>query len=440
MRVLAVDLGATSVRVATVDLPDDGAPTVRVVHRHPNAPVAGPDGSLRWDWDRLVAEVVRGLEAALREGQADSIGIDTWGVDYGLLDAGGRLLSPPHSYRDRRTDGWRAVARRLGEATLYDTSGIQLMAINTVFQLAAHDRGELRRARHLLLLPELLASSLTGEVTGEVTSAGTTGLVDVRTGTWSAALLDDLDVDLALMPEIARAGTRLGAWRGVPVHLVAGHDTASAVAALPGAPLPGAAFVCSGTWLLVGAERATADTSPAARAANFSNEPGALGGVRFLRNVVGLGLLEACRTAWPDVTMAQLGREAAAAPAGGPVIDAGDLRFADAADVAREVRVATGLPDSAGRGAIARCVLDSLAAAAAAVVAEVATLTGTAVPEVHLLGGGTRLPLFVRLLAEACGVPVRVGSAEATALGNALVQGIALGRYEDLADARRAII
>lgn len=439
MRVLAVDLGATSARVAAVELAQDRPPRVEIVHRVAHVPVHGADGSVRWAWDRLVAEVVRGLTLGLQAGPVASIGVDTWGVDYGLLDAQGRLLSAPHSYRSGRTAGWEATAARLGREELYTTTGIQLMGINTVFQLAAHDRDELRRAQQLLLLPELLAHTLTGAATGEVTSAGTTGLVDLATGDWSPALLEAVGVDPGLMPGIVPAGRGLGTWRGVPVHLVAGHDTASAVAALPGVPAPGAAFVSSGSWLLVGAERAAAETSAAARAANFSNEPGALGGVRFLKNVVGLRLLEECRASWGGVGVAQLEREAAALPAGGPVLDVGDPRLDSPGDMAAAVIAVAGLPREAPRGVVARCVLDSLAAAVAAVVAELPAHTGMPVPEVHLLGGGTRLPLLVALLEEACGVPVRAGPAEATATGNALVQGIALGRWPDLPAARATL-
>lgn len=440
MRVLAVDLGATSARVAAVEFPEAGAPRLEIVHRVGHAAVEDSGGTLRWDWDRLVAEVIRGLEAGLAAGPVESIGIDTWGVDYGLVRGDGSLVAPPVSYRDRRTDGWRAVVERLGEDRLYATTGIQLMPINTLFQLAVHDRVELEGADGLLMLPELLVAALTGVRTGEVTSAGTTALVDVRTGTWSDSLADAIGIDAQLLPPIAPPTTAVGTWRGVPVRLVGGHDTASAIVALPGVPAPGAAFVSSGTWLLVGAERAAADTSDAAREANFSNEPGAFGGVRFLKNVVGFGLLEACRAAWGDVPVARLGEEAAAVPAGGPIIDVNEPRFAATPDIVAEIKAAAGLPVTAGRGVVARCILDSLAAGVARVVAELPPFTGTDVSELHLLGGGSRLALFVQLLEHACGVPVRRGPAEATALGNALAQGIALGRYADLDDARSAVV
>ena len=276
LRVLAVDLGATSARVASVDL--DARPvSLEMVHRHPHQPLRGSgDGHLRWDWQVLLREVERGLEKGLRTGPVASIGIDTWGVDYGLIDERGELVAPPVSYRDERTAGWQSVVERIGAERLYRISGIQLMAINTMFQLAAHDRVELTRAHRLLMLPELVVHALTGVVTGERTSAGTTALVDCGSGHWSRELIEALELDLSLFPEIARPPRVMGRWRGVPVHLVVGHDTASAVAALPAGSAPGAAFVSSGTWMLVGVERPQADTSDAAFRANFSNEPGAL--------------------------------------------------------------------------------------------------------------------------------------------------------------------
>lgn len=302
-RVLAVDLGATSGRVAAVDLAAE-AMAPEIITRFAHAPVRDADGSLRWDWDGIVAHVIAGLERGIALGAVSSIGVDTWGVDYGLLGADGRLLSAPYCYRDARTDGWRAVAVRIGEERLYGMTGVQLMPINTIFQLAAHDRGELAQASQLLMLPELLVHALTGAVTGEATSAGTTALVDLATGDWSRELLDAIAVDPAIMPPIRRAGTDVGRWRDVPVRLTGGHDTASAFAGARAgtragaAAARGAAVISSGTWMLVGVEREAADVSEAARRANFSNERGTLGGYRFLKNVMGLWMLEQCRARW----------------------------------------------------------------------------------------------------------------------------------------------
>ncbi|HET9555551.1 MAG TPA: FGGY family carbohydrate kinase, partial [Actinomycetota bacterium] len=254
MRVLAVDLGATSVRVVAVDL---GAPEpdAQVLHRWRHQPVRHQDGSLRWDWHGILREVERGLELGVAAGPVASIGVDGWGVDYGLLDGRGALLSPPYCYRDDRTEGWRTTAERIGAEHLYAVTGIQLLPLNTIFQLAAHDRSELSRAARLLLLPDLLVRMLTGFEGAERSNASTTALLDARTGAWSAELLEAVGLDPGLLPPIVPAGLAVGSWRGVAVHTVGSHDTASAFVAVPGVPGSGSVVVSSGTWVLVGAER-----------------------------------------------------------------------------------------------------------------------------------------------------------------------------------------
>jgi rhamnulokinase len=436
VRVLAVDLGATSVRVVAVDLAAP-VPAAQVLHRRAHRPVRHADGSLRWDWDGIVGEVAAGLAAGLAAGPVASIGVDGWGVDYGLLDGRGALLSPPYSYRDDRTGGWRATVEHVGAERLHAITGIQLLPLNTIFQLAAHDRSELDRAARLLLLPDLLVRVLTGFEGAERSNASTTALLDARTGAWSAELLAAVGVDAALLPAIVPAGLPVGAWRGVGVHTVGSHDTASAFVAVPGVPGPGTVVVSSGTWVLVGTERPAADTSEQARAANFSNEAGALGGVRFLKNLTGFWLLEQCRAAWGNPDVAELA--AAAASVEGPVglVDPNDARFLAPADMEAEIRAAAGLGAAASRAEVVRCILESIAAATARVVAELAAITGTPARELLVVGGAARIRLMNELYGRHTGVPVTVGSPEATALGNAVVQGLALGRFDGLRDARR---
>jgi rhamnulokinase len=430
--VAAVDFGASSIRVCRVDL-GTRPPALEVVHRHAHRPMPDGRGHLRWDWDRLVAEMERGLAAAVAAGPLASIGVDTWGVDYGLLDARGSLVAPPFSYRDGRTAGWPAVVDALGgAAALYAATGVALQAFNTIFQVAAHDRDELARAGHLLMLPELLVHHLTGTITGEPSSAGTTGLVDIAAGTWSADLAAAVGLSPAMLPPLAAAGTPVGAWHGVPVHLVGGHDTASAVAAMGAEPGPGAAFVSAGTWLLVGREQDAPDLGEDARAANFTNEVGALGGIRLLKNLAGSWLVDGCRASWGDPPLADL--LAAAASWDGddvPVLDVADERFLHPSDMLAEVTAALGL----GIDAAPPLVVAAIVASQASGTAEVLDGLG-GVTDVAVFGGGGRSALYRELLAERTGLPVVQGPVEATALGNALVQGIALGRYADLADAR----
>jgi rhamnulokinase len=453
--VIAVDLGATSVRVVVVDL-EASPPTAMVVHRAANVPVHDERGHVRWDWAHLLDEVDRGLTLAITEhGPVASIGVDTWGVDYGLLDERGRLVAPPFSYRDHRTDGWRSVVGRAGgEAALYQHTGLQLQPFNTLFQLAAHAEQhpeELAAARHLLLLPELVVHHLTGCIVGERTSAGTTALVDLATGSWSPDLLAAAGVDAALLPEVLPATTPVGSWKGVPVHLVGGHDTASAVAAAP----PADAFVATGTWLLVGREQPEPDTSSEALAQNLTNEPGVLGGTRLLRNVAGFWLLEQCRPAWGEAAGSTAELCAAAADLDPvpdlPWFDATDPRWLAPEDMLGEVTNALDLPRDADPALVTRGIIESIAATTAHVVAALPNPTrsvgdderssrATAHRTIALVGGGVQASLLVDRLRARSGAEVLVGPVEAAALGNALVQGVALDVFSDLDDARAALV
>lgn len=434
-RVVAVDLGATSVRVAVIDL-DADRPRVEVVHRITHEIVTGDDGVARWQWDRITAAVEQGLQLALRTGPIASIGVDGWAVDYGLLDERGELIAPPVSYRDTRTTGWREVVARIGEQHLYELTGIQLMPINTIFQLAAHDRAELDRADRLLLLPDLLVRHLTGADVMERSNASTTALLDADASGLVPELLAAAGVDSALFAPLADAGTMVGEWHGIPVHLVGSHDTASAFVARPGVAGPGTALISSGTWVLVGTELPDSLTSPAARSANFSNERGAFGDVRFLKNVMGFWLLEQCRAAWGDPPIETLVAEAESVTEPVATFDATDNRFLAPEDMEATIRAAAGL-EGASRAALVRSILTSIAKAVARVLDELGEVTGHQVTDVHVVGGGTRMVLMNQLLADVSSRPAVVGSAEATALGNAVAQGLALGRFDDR-DAARA--
>jgi rhamnulokinase len=440
--VAAVDFGASSVRVCRVDL-GRRPPDLEVVHRHHHWPLPDGAGHLRWDWERLVAEMERGLELALERGPLASIGVDTWGVDYGLLDGRGNLVAPPFSYRDSRTDGYEAVADRIGRTALYETTGLQLQPFNTLFQVAVHDRDEMAQARHLLLLPELLVHHLTGEMLAEPTSAGTTGLVDIRSRRWSEDLAGAVGLDSEMLVPIEPAGTRAGRWKGTPVHLVGGHDTASAVVAMGARPGAVSAFVSSGTWLLVGREQPAPILSDAARETNFTNERGALGGIRFLKNLAGSWLIEGCRAAWGNASIEDLMAAAANVDAG-PEVDVTDPRFLHPDDMLGEVTAMAGLPRAAPAPVVLRCIVDSMAAGTAHVFDQLAAIDGHSegsshsVSEVYVFGG-SQSALYRRSLIDRTGLPVHPGPTEATALGNALVQGIALGIYADLAEARAGL-
>jgi len=434
--VAAVDCGATSVRVCRVDL---DAPELEpeVVHRVAHTPRTDASGHLRWDWSTITAAVVEGLERCLELGPLASIGVDTWAVDYGLLDADGQLIGDPYCYRDDRTDGYRAIVNDVGAAAMYAVNGLQLQPFNTIFQLAVHDRAELERAERLLWLPELIVHHLAGVRVTERTSAGSSGLVDLATGRWSSALLDVAGVDSGLLGAIVPAGSVVGEWRGVPVALVGGHDTASAVAGMGRAAPDGSAFVSSGTWMLTGVERNGPDTSEWARTRNFTNEAGALGGIRFLRNVTGFWLLEQCRPRWGDPGIGALVAGAEKVGVDVPVVDVDDESLRAPDDMLAAYTTLAGLAVDAEPAVVTRSIVESIATRTARVVDELAEVA--AFDDIVLFGGAARMDLLVDRLADLTGHNVRVGSAEAAALGNAIVQGVAIGTYESLDDGRARI-
>ena len=436
MHVAAVDCGATSVRVCRVDL---DAPLLEpeVVHRVAHVPILDDSGHLRWDWAKIVAAVEDGLAACMALGPLASIGIDTWAVDYGLLDGDGRLLSMPYSYRDHRTDDHSLLVEEFGAEAMYRINGLQVQPFNTVFQLARHDRRELSRAARLLWLPELLVHHLTGVAVTERTSAGCSGLVDLATGNWSTPLLDLAGVDGALLGAIQTACSVVGDWRGVPVVLVGGHDTASAVAGMGLAAEGGSAFVATGTWMLAGIERPSADTSEWARARNYTNEAGVLGGVRFLRNVTGFWLLEEARRHWADASLERLLSEAGQVSGAVPIVDVDDVLLRAPDDMLAAYTGLAGLRRTADRAVVTRSIIESIAARTAEVIDELDEVARF--EDVLLFGGAARIDLLVHSLSRRCGRLVRIGSSEAAALGNAIVQGIALGRFRNLTEGRARI-
>ncbi|GGQ77591.1 carbohydrate kinase [Streptomyces asoensis] len=445
----AVDLGASSGRVMVGRVGTDSLELTEA-HRFRNRPVRVPEG-LRWDVLSLYAGVLDGLRAA---GPVDSVGIDSWAVDYGLLDADGALLGNPVHYRDTRTEGvaekvWATVPA----AELYAATGLQYAPFNTLYQLtAARGTRELRQAARLLLIPDLLAYWLTGEQGTELTNASTTQLIDPRTGDWAYDVAERLGVDLGLFAPLRRPGDPAGLLRAgvleetgltgpVPVTTVGSHDTASAVAAVP-ATGERFAYICTGTWSLAGLELAAPVLTEESRAANFTNELGLDGTVRYLRNIMGLWLLQECLRAWGEPDLGELLREAAGVPALRSVVDAGDAAFLAPGRMPERIAEAcrvSGQPVPVTPAEITRCILDSLALAHRRAVEEARRLADHPVDVVHVVGGGTRNTLLCQLTADACGLPVVAGPTEAAALGNVLVQARAHGSVGDRADMRRLL-
>ncbi len=445
----AVDLGASSGRVM-VGRVGPGSLEVSEVHRFPNRPVRVPEG-LRWDVLGLYAGVLQGLRAA---GPVDSVGIDSWAVDYGLLDADGALLGNPVHYRDSRTEG---VAEKVWASVpadeLYAATGLQYAPFNTLYQLtAARDTVQLRSARRLLMIPDLLAYWLTGEQGTELTNASTTQLIDPRTRDWAHGVAKRLGIDLALFAPLRRPGDPAGLLRPevleetglagpVPVTAVGSHDTASAVAAVP-AEGERFAYICTGTWSLAGLELDAPVLTEESRAANFTNELGLDGTVRYLRNIMGLWLLQECLRAWGEPDLGALLAEAAEVPALRSVVDAGDAAFLAPGRMPERIADAcraSGQPVPDSPAEVTRCILDSLALAHRKAVQDAQRLAGQGVDVVHIVGGGTRNALLCQLTADACGLPVVAGPTEAAALGNVLVQARAHGLVGDLPGMRRLL-
>jgi rhamnulokinase len=429
--------------------------TLHGIHRFPNG-VREIDGHLRWDIAALYDEVLVGLAGLVsRFPQVESIGIDTWGVDYGLLDDRGTLLAPPVAYRDVRTnavvDDVHAVVSR---EELFRINGLQFLPFNTLYQLVAEQQSaQWPRVARIALLPDLIAYWLTGELGTEATNASTTGLVDVQTGEWSSEVLDRLDIPADLLPPIERPGTvrgrllpevcaRLGAGSEVVVTTVGSHDTASAVVAVP-ALNSKSAYVSSGTWSLVGVELAEPVVTEAARETGFTNERGVDDRIRFLRNLGGLWLLQESLRTWDVGDASALLGEVAALPDGGPVVDVDDPVFIAPGAMPERIAAAAsarGQQRPQTPAEIVRCILDSLAAAYCTTVRSAAALTSTDIEVVHIVGGGAQNELLCRLTARATELPVTAGPTEATALGNVLVQARAHGAAPTSLEDLRAVV
>ncbi|HEU5484705.1 MAG TPA: rhamnulokinase family protein [Microlunatus sp.] len=458
----AVDIGASSGRVVAGSVAGDRI-TTEVVHRFPNG-MQTRDGHLRWDLTGLFEEVLTGLtRLAARYDDVVSIGIDTWAVDYGLLDADGRLLAEPIAYRDDRTDAViTEVDSVISRERQYEINGLQFLPFNTIYQLAAERRGgRLEQAERAVLLPDLLGFWLTGVLRTEITNASTTGLLDARSRSWSTETFAALDLPADLFPPLIEPGDTLGSVTsgivertglaaGTTVVAVGSHDTASAVVAVP-AETRDIAYVSSGTWSLVGVELDAPVINDASRAANFTNEGGVDARVRFLRNVGGLWLLQESLREWSTAggyaDLQTLLDRAAALPAGGPVIDVDDDAFIAPDDMPARIQQACRasaqeVPED--EPAIVRCVLDSLADAYARTVAQVQELTDRRVEIVHVVGGGSQNTLLCQLTADRAGRPVLAGPTEATALGNVAVQartaGSLQGALEDLRARLRRVL
>ena len=454
-RYLACDLGAESGRLMLGSL-TDGRLSLEEVHRFSNTPVK-TGVSLCWDIARLFAELQTGLKKAGARGQPiASISTDAWGVDYVLLGTDDAILEPTFHYRDPRTArGVAAVKAKVTWEEIFRETGIQFMPLNTIFQLGAETPERLARAQRLLMIGDAFNFFLSGRAVIEESMASTSQLYNPRARAWSQRLLDALALPAQLLPPIVPSGTKLGRLKpelasaaSLPLLEViasCSHDTGAAVAAVP-ASEGHWAYLSSGTWSLMGVETLSPILSDACRDLNFTNEIGFGGSVRLLKNIIGLWLVQECRRDWAErgqefdyATLTQL---AAEAPPFVSLINPADARFLGPDDMPRKIAAfcqEITQPSPGSPGAFIRCVLESLALLYRRTLAQLEQLTGKKIGRLHIVGGGSRNALLNQFTANALGIPVQAGPAEATATGNLLVQAITLGHVPSLSAARQIV-
>jgi len=451
--VAAVDLGATSGRVMIGRVGPEEL-SVEAVHRFPNQPVRTLDG-LHWNILELYRNVLEGLrQAVVAEAGLISVGIDSWAVDYGLV-RGQSMINNPFHYRDERTAaGVKAVHRVVDRDQLYRANGLQFQPFNTLYQLAAdHEAGRLDDQVVALLIPDLLGYWLTGVAVAEHTNASTTGLLDVRTGRWNEALITELGFPKTMLPALVEPGGRVGGLLGAvaadigastdfEVVAVGSHDTASAVVAVP-MITQNAAYISSGTWSLVGVELDAPVLSDESRAANFTNEGGVDGTIRYLKNVSGLWLLSESVRTWERngerIDLSALLSDAAAINTSVATFDANHPSLLAPGDMPARIAALCAehdQPPPRTPAEYARSILESLAAAYADALDQAQKLSGRTIEVVHVVGGGSQNKLLCQLTADRTGRPVLAGPMEATAVGNVLIQartaGLLLGDLSDL--------
>ena len=452
---LAADLGAESGRVMLGTI-DGGRLALEELHRFPNQPVRLPTG-LYWDTLRLWQEILDGLTVAGRQRglPVNGIGVDTWGVDFGLLGADGALVDNPRHYRDARNNGMlEKTVEALGRREIFEATGIQFMQLNSLCQwhaLKLAGSPALETARTLLFMPDLFNYFLTGVRKAELTIASTSQFYDPRRKTWARGLLNSLGVNASILPEIVAPGTRLGSvLRSVadqtglppdtPVYATACHDTASAVAAVPAEGHEGWCYISSGTWSLMGVERDEPIINEQALELNLTNEIGAEGRVRLLKNIAGLWPLQECRRAWETYSYEDLTRMAETAEPLTAFINPD--AFLEPGHMPERIAAFcrdTGQPAPEGPAQTTRVILESLALRYRQVLESLETLTGESIRVIHIVGGGSRNRLLNQLVADATGRTVIAGPSEATAAGNVLIQAMGAGEIKNF-DELRSIV
>jgi sugar (pentulose or hexulose) kinase len=460
MHYLAVDLGAESGRVMIGTIQNDKL-TLRQAHRFSNGPVE-ENGSLKWDFAKLMGEIKTGLKMAIADcaGDVAGIGVDSWGVDFGLLGKDGKLLEKPYHYRDSRTNGMiEKACDIMGKRALYDNSGIQFMPFNSVFQLLSMrlaKKPALDNADKLMFIADLVSYELSGQVFSEFSLASTSQMMDMRTGKWSEAILKGLDLPARLLARIVPTGTVVGkltdavanelGCKPIPVIATGSHDTACAVAGVPAKKGTNWAYLSSGTWSLMGIESPRAVINDTTFEFMFTNEGGVGNTIRLLKNIMGLWLVQESRRQWQrqgcDLDYAQLADMAQKAKPFAAQIDPdyGDfLAPGDMPDKINRYLESTGQKRIDDKGQLVRAILESLARRYRQVLKQLEEMKGGPIDVLHIVGGGIQNELLNQLTADATGCTVITGPVEATACGNILVQAMAVGQLPSLDKARQVI-
>jgi len=456
---IAVDLGAESGRVMLGSIGGDRL-NLEEIHRFSNGPIE-ENGSLRWDFDRLLSEVKAGIRKAAKKANTkiQGIGVDSWGVDFGLIGADGKLLENPYHYRDRRTNGMMERAFELmGKRQIYESTGIQFMQLNSIYQLLAMllaNSDVLAKTKNLIFMADLFSYYLCDRAFGEYTLASTSQLMDMKTGRWSQNIFNKLSLPMEIMPDIVQPGTVVGklskpiakelSCKQIPIIATASHDTASAVAAVPAGD-NNWAYLSSGTWSLMGVEVPKAIVNDKTFEYEFTNEGGVENTIRLLKNIMGLWLVQECKRQWqrdgvelsyPELT--EMAQQAKPFAAHIEVDHSGFLAPGDMPKRINDYLAQTGQKKIESKGQMIRAILEALAFKYRLVLERLEDVTGKKIDCLHIVGGGMQNELLNQFAADATGKKVIAGPAEATATGNILMQAKATGQIKNLAEARKIV-
>jgi len=456
---IAVDLGAESGRVMLGSVSTKKL-ILEEVHRFGNGPIED-NGSLRWDFNRLLTEIKAGISKAVKAAgtQVWGIGVDSWGVDFGLLDVDGRLIENPYHYRDSQTNGMMDKAFELmSKREIYENTGIQFLQFNSVYQLLAMRLNysiALAKATDLIFIADLFSYYLCGKIYAEYSLASTSQFMDMRTGQWSKEVMDKLSLPLNILPKVVAPGTVVGQLSAIgrelrcgpiPIIAIGSHDTASAVAAVPAAGETNWAYLSSGTWSLMGVEVPKAIVNDKTFEYEFTNEGGVENTIRLLKNIMGLWLMQECRRQWQregaDLSYNELSALAEKAEPFASHIEVDYSGFLAPGDMPKRINdylTETGQNPIYDKGQMIRTILESLALKYRSVVEAIEDATGNTIEILHIVGGGIQNELLCQFTANALGKKAITGPIEATASGNILMQAIATGQITTLDRAREIV-